>query len=372
MLGDHLGSTSVTWRNDGADTRRQRYLPYGTPRGTGVTLPTERTYTGQTKDPSTGLMYYGARYYDPAVGRFASADTIAPGLGTLGLNRYTYANDNPVRYNDPTGHLSADACERRPRNCGTGKPAGYAPTPSTRDRGRPQAVRSRGGGPNKCAFACTAQGAVDAISGDPDGLGGLVFGIIDVAHQGDTGRADGNWNEKDIDAAIDGGDLLGIISALGIDGRDAQGLKNLVQHVARLLKPHHDLWESIDKDPRGGVTGFVSRNWRTATALAAVAACATGAGCVVTLLAGFAARSIATTYTHGFSMNSALTIGLDATITSVGLMTAGTSNSMLGPMTLNSGAVMAPAVTGLSKVATALLPGTAGACAVLCPYYVER
>ena len=48
-------------------------------------------------------MFYNARYYDSALGRFASADTIVPG-GVQGLDKYAYANNSPVVYNDPTGH----------------------------------------------------------------------------------------------------------------------------------------------------------------------------------------------------------------------------------------------------------------------------
>lgn len=54
-------------------------------------------------------MYYAARYYDSALGRFVSADTIVPSAGNpQTLNRYSYAYNNPLRYSDPTGHEGPD------------------------------------------------------------------------------------------------------------------------------------------------------------------------------------------------------------------------------------------------------------------------
>ena len=60
LFADHLGSTSVSYRSDGGDTRTQRYYPWGTIRPGGTnTLPTDYTFTGQKLDESTGLVYYG-------------------------------------------------------------------------------------------------------------------------------------------------------------------------------------------------------------------------------------------------------------------------------------------------------------------------
>jgi hypothetical protein len=51
------------------------------------------------------LYYYGARFYDPALGRFASPDSIIPQTqGTQAWDRYSYTFNNPVKYNDPSGH----------------------------------------------------------------------------------------------------------------------------------------------------------------------------------------------------------------------------------------------------------------------------
>ncbi len=58
----------------------------------------------------TGLYYYGARYYDPVVGRFISADSMVPDPSNpQDFNRYTYVRNNPIIYSDPTGHFILSA-----------------------------------------------------------------------------------------------------------------------------------------------------------------------------------------------------------------------------------------------------------------------
>jgi len=75
------------------------------------TLPTKFTYTGQYSNVADfGLMYYGARWYDSALSRFAQADTIIPQPGdSQAWDRYAYALNNPIKYIDPTGHSSSSA-----------------------------------------------------------------------------------------------------------------------------------------------------------------------------------------------------------------------------------------------------------------------
>jgi RHS repeat-associated protein len=133
VLGDHLGSTSITTNMDGVKISEMRYKPWGEVRSAWydpdlndetkpnkITTPTYQltryTYTGQYSymdDPSTtgvdgfGLMYYGARFYDPYLGRMAQADTIVPG-GVQGLDRYAYVNNNPVNLIDPSGHCASE------------------------------------------------------------------------------------------------------------------------------------------------------------------------------------------------------------------------------------------------------------------------
>ncbi len=53
----------------------QVYGPYGTQRYSKGAIGTNKGFTGQYNDSVTGLDYYNARYYDPVVGVFLSADT---------------------------------------------------------------------------------------------------------------------------------------------------------------------------------------------------------------------------------------------------------------------------------------------------------
>ncbi|WP_353327250.1 DUF4329 domain-containing protein, partial [Chitiniphilus shinanonensis] len=56
-----------------------------------------------------GLSYYGARWYDPTLGRFMAMDPVdwVAGNPVHSFNRYAYANSNPLRYIDPDGRYAA-------------------------------------------------------------------------------------------------------------------------------------------------------------------------------------------------------------------------------------------------------------------------
>ncbi len=106
LHSDHLGSTSAT---SGASVSAQTYYAFGNIRSTTGTAPTDFGFTGQRRDASSNLMYYGARYYDSVLGRFISADTIVPQAGNpQSLNRYAYVLNNSVKYVDPSGHDPLD------------------------------------------------------------------------------------------------------------------------------------------------------------------------------------------------------------------------------------------------------------------------
>src|SRR3989338_3203667 len=117
--GDHLGSSHIitegkaSARHSGIVYRkgqllqRFEYSPFG--QETYVLNPNlkfDPSYTGQTYDIESGLYYYKSRYYNPQLGRFIQPDTIVPDAKNLqAYNRYTYVNNNPLKYVDPTGHF---------------------------------------------------------------------------------------------------------------------------------------------------------------------------------------------------------------------------------------------------------------------------
>jgi len=99
---DHLGSTKKL----STDSTSFKYYPYGTTFQEPASPPTDNLYTGEKSDLSTGLYFYGARYYDSAIGRFVQPDSMIPSAGNpQDLNRYAYARNNPLAYVDPTGHF---------------------------------------------------------------------------------------------------------------------------------------------------------------------------------------------------------------------------------------------------------------------------
>ncbi|MGR7944854.1 RHS repeat-associated core domain-containing protein [Paenibacillus sp. M.A.Huq-81] len=63
-------------------------------------------YAGYQYDNETGLYYLNARYYDADIARFISEDTYrGDPKDPLSLNLYTYVNNEPMMYDDPTGHM---------------------------------------------------------------------------------------------------------------------------------------------------------------------------------------------------------------------------------------------------------------------------
>ncbi|MEW6402997.1 MAG: RHS repeat-associated core domain-containing protein [Chloroflexota bacterium] len=110
FLTDHLGSIVAVTDASGTLTSQQRYLPFGEVRtDVGAIGQTDYGYTGQRNNTYIKLLDYDFRWYSPQLARFISPDSIIPDFGNpQSLNRFGYVLNNPIRYNDPTGH---DACD---------------------------------------------------------------------------------------------------------------------------------------------------------------------------------------------------------------------------------------------------------------------
>ena len=120
---DHLGSTQRITDEAGNVVWRADYSPFGRLRNDppGFECP---LFTGRMWDAESGLYYFGARYYDPELGRFIMPDPWTGGPDNVRLvggtggqpvlpqswlsqprlaNRYLYCLNNPATYRDPEG-----------------------------------------------------------------------------------------------------------------------------------------------------------------------------------------------------------------------------------------------------------------------------
>ncbi len=98
-LNDHLGSTRAVTDSAGNIVVRMSYEPFGMLKDSSGSVASEAyRYTGKPYDDPIGLYYYGARFYDPSIGRFITQDPAQDGV-----NWYVYCSNNPIAYIDPTG-----------------------------------------------------------------------------------------------------------------------------------------------------------------------------------------------------------------------------------------------------------------------------
>jgi RHS repeat-associated protein len=97
---DHRDSTALVLNDQAAVLARVEYAPYGEIHQGGSTGTDNfrPKFTGKEFERDIGLYYYGARYMDPATGRFISADPVREFASP-----YIYAANDPLLYIDPTG-----------------------------------------------------------------------------------------------------------------------------------------------------------------------------------------------------------------------------------------------------------------------------
>lgn len=140
-LEDMLGSSSTLTDSGGSLVVRASYSAFGLPRdgsdwdgaassGDQALMETvsSRGYTGHSMLGRMGLIHMNGRVQDAIIGRFLSPDPNIPLPGfTQSYNRYSYVDNNPLTYTDPSGFCATpgapvdhdnDPCEELPENNG--------------------------------------------------------------------------------------------------------------------------------------------------------------------------------------------------------------------------------------------------------------
>ena len=104
-INDHLGNTRVVLDETGNVKETYDYHPFGMTLRENIsgTQPARYKFTGKEQDNELGLgwYYFGARYYDPSIGRWLTVDPLANNKPWL--TPYHYCSNNPINRFDPDG-----------------------------------------------------------------------------------------------------------------------------------------------------------------------------------------------------------------------------------------------------------------------------
>ena len=117
-LKDHLGNTRVSFKTVNGMAQPMQYRDYY-PFGLEMSRPyandptaSKYRYNGKELQDEYGLGWYdyGARFYDPTIGRWNTADPLAE--KSRRWSPYTYGKDSPIRFIDPDGMIDDDAVKK--------------------------------------------------------------------------------------------------------------------------------------------------------------------------------------------------------------------------------------------------------------------
>jgi len=110
FLGDALGSVRQLIDGDGVVAVVNRYEPYGELVSSVGAGSSAFGFTGEWESSYINLINLRSRLYSPYLNQFIQRDTIVPDYrNPQNLNLYSYGLNNPLKYIDPSGHISEEA-----------------------------------------------------------------------------------------------------------------------------------------------------------------------------------------------------------------------------------------------------------------------
>ncbi len=109
IITDPAGSPIAGMNQAGAITWRENYQPFGEKlENSSASTDNDIWFGGKEFDDDTELSFFGARYYEPTIGRFVSIDPQGfDEENIFSFGRYAYGNNNPYKFVDPNGETPA-------------------------------------------------------------------------------------------------------------------------------------------------------------------------------------------------------------------------------------------------------------------------
>ena len=221
VLADPIGSGVAVLDETGLLLHQTRFAPFGRAEAGEYHAPgaasepqQRRTFAGHAEQQETGLDYMNARWMDPETGIFLSVDPVIRDIANpQSLNTYSYAENNPIAFNDPTGScIPVTPCDGK----WYGQLPEGAPVPGYAQVSNPGYLAESGVTPGMYAGDIGHVMAGDSV---PGGLFDILFPAtpspgIWAANDGQS--PDGRWiggSQQQMQSTVDAGQ--GVLGAIG-------------------------------------------------------------------------------------------------------------------------------------------------------------